>query len=539
MAFQVTDEALAKLDSLDDAGKRTVLAKLSAEERAQIAAAVPTWKSKRSGGVLGGAGGDPIPNREDSNAMDPAKAIAVKLMPFPAVTRRTSAAIDAGLTKGQQLLVSLGLMDPPPDEHVSDEIDRAPVRINGKVAVKGQYVPDSGPMPTPDPSFADLYRQRYDQNLALEQQAQREQPELSTAASITSAVLTPLPKVGKLGEGAGLLSKAAFAGKQGAAAGAIFGAGNSEADLQRGEYGKLLAETGIGGVGGGVLGGGFGLAGGAGSKLLSAIRNRATRGANDAVAAEKAIQEALASKNIASAKGSLGSAAQSASRDIEVLIREAAELPVGNPQGDAARAFLASAEGMALREGLVSSKLASAPDRMAEMGQKRATLDALTAGKDANVTAQTAEALKNPVKKHVTPRLLTLGHRLLPPALAAVGGIVGGTEGAIAGGAVGGIMSLTQGLPGRILKNLAQKPAVRKAFWEGAFKAAGVAENSGAIKALEMAADKGPQAFAATAGNLIQSNPELANVLQVLQAGGPVTNDQRTKAIASKLREMP
>lgn len=468
--------------------------------------------------------------------MDPASAIAVKLMPFPAVTRRTSAAIDAGLTAGQQLLVRMGLMDAPPSNRVSDEIDRAPVRINGRVAVKGQYVPDSGR--APDPTFGQLYDQNYDRNLALEQQAQREYPGLSTAASITSAALTPLPKFGKLAEGAGILAKGANAAKQGAAAGAIFGAGSSDADLEKGEIGKLLFDTGVGGAAGGGLGGGLGLAGGAGSKLLSLMRDRAAKGAGDAVAAEEAIQKALAEKNISSAVGSFRSSIQSASRDLEVLENAARSLPRGNPQGDAARAYLNSAEGIALRERVAATKLTTAPERIAEMGEKKATLDALTAGKDASVSAQTAEALKNPVKKHVTPRLLTLGHRLLPPLMGAVGGAIGGAEGATAGFIGGGIMSLTQGLPGRIIKNAAQKPAVRKAFWDSVFKAAGVAQNAAMVSVLETAAQQGPQAFAVAASDLIKSGDDGAALMgAIFEDSQPKTTEERAKKFADLLKQ--
>lgn len=53
MAFQVTDEALDKLDSLDEPGKRAVLGHMTDEERRQVIGAVPAWRERK------GLRGDP------------------------------------------------------------------------------------------------------------------------------------------------------------------------------------------------------------------------------------------------------------------------------------------------------------------------------------------------------------------------------------------------------------------------------------------------------------------------------------------------
>lgn len=453
MAFQVTEEALAKLEALDDAAKRTVLAKLSGEERAQVVAALPGWRTKQS-----------QPTAETKPGPKPSWAESL-----------ASGAGQAALGFGDEL----GALGQAELEGLSGLADVA----RGKKPV-GQVLEDA----------VGTYRTARGENRQIDEAARKNHPGwyYGGLGAGTLATAGALPTL-RAAQGAGAGTRILVNAVNGIAQGGAYGAGASEADLTQGEEGRFARDvatsSGVGGAAGGVLGG-IGAA-------VSGLRNRAGRGLSEALEAERAVQERLAEKNIKSALGSYRSSIQSASRDLEVLEREAAQGT--DDVAVRARAWLQTPEAQGLRAQVAGSKLGTAPERISEMDAARAQYQQLAAGKEANVEAQTAEALSNPVRKHVAPRLLTLGHRALPPLIAAAGGALGGTEGAIAGGVVGGIMSLTQGLPGRIVKNLIEKPAVRKVFWERVLSMSGGATegNMAAVNALEAAAQRGPAALSA------------------------------------------
>lgn len=378
------------------------------------------------------------------------------------------------------------------------------------------------------------------------QESAKADPSWKLGGQVTSSLAMPVP--------AAAMSTAGRAAATGATLGAASGAGGSEADLVKlidgapgegvAELKKYLIDTVIGG-GLGLLGGvtGRAIASGVG-KVASGVRNRAQRGIQDAVEAETNTQTQLAEKSIRGGVGEYRSAIQSASRDLEVLERSAQ----GKGEvAETARKFLASEEANALRESIALSKLETAPERIAEMNAKRAALQGLTSGKEAAIKAQTGEALSEPWSKHIRPRLLTVSHRVVPPILgtvgATVGGVLGGVEGAIggsvAGSVAGGVLSLTQGAYGRILKNLAAKPAARKVAWEKVLAAAGgpSPKSSAIIGALEAAAAKGEQAFATTAYELAQQFPEVADILDALKA--ETQPKDKAKALADSLKDFP
>jgi hypothetical protein len=295
---------------------------------------------------------------------------------------------------------------------------------------------------------------------------------------LAGGIAVPLPG-GAARSGLSVGAKLARGAKTGAATGAALGLGMSDADLTKGEFGEAALSTGLGaglGAAGGVLGEGIGMGVG---KVAGAVRGRVQRGVQEAVDAETAAQRALQEKAEASAQGTYRSGVQSASRDLEVLQREAAALPDGSPLKKQIQDYLASPEGLAVREQVASNKLVTAPERISEMQQKLAEYQALVTGREANIAQNTDEALANPVQRHVKPRLATLGHRAIPPLLAGIGGMVGGVEGAGVGTGLGIGMSLIQGRPGVIIKNLMQKPAVRKWFWEKVLSGVGRPDEAG------------------------------------------------------------
>lgn len=289
--------------------------------------------------------------------------------------------------------------------------------------------------------------------------AEAANPAAFRAGQVVGGVGTAL--IPGLGIGKGL----AGAIKTGAAVGAAQGLGESEADLTEGELGEAARDVALGaGVGAGAGAVGHGFARGVGA-VASRVAGRAGRGVAAAEGEEAAKQALRQAQREASAMGKYRSAVQGASRDLEVLGREAAELPEGTVKRQASE-FLGSPEGVAVREQVAANKLATAPERISEMAQLRAEHAALTEGRDAFVQQATEEALRDPLRRQFAPRLATLGHRLIPAALAGAGGILGGPEGAAAGAGLGGVVALTQGRPGIILRNLVRSPASRRAMWQ-------------------------------------------------------------------------
>jgi hypothetical protein len=301
------------------------------------------------------------------------------------------------------------------------------------------------------------YAKRRDEERAMDAAAREAHPDLSTAAEFAGAAGSALIPLGGPAKGGATLLRSVGTG---AAMGAAQGLGSSEADLTKGDVGGAALDTGLGALVGGAVGAvGHGV-----GKVVDRVAGRASRGVAQAVADEEAARTAGVDKDIASKLGKYRSAVQSASRDLEVLGREGTALP--GQVGERAAGFVGSPQGLAVREQVVANKLVTAPERISEMEALRAEHAAAVAGRAEAIKRATEEGLANPIRKQFAPRLATLGHRLLPAALAGIGGVIGGPEGAAAGAAVGGVVALTQGRPGIILRNLVRSPATRKMLWE-------------------------------------------------------------------------
>lgn len=362
------------------------------------------------------------------------------------------------------------------------------------------------------------YRQGRDQMRGQLAEIDKAHPYLHSGAQAASAMAIPIP-----GASARTLAGAV---KMGAGFGAATGAGNSEADLAKlidgapgegmAELKKFLVET----LGSGVLGGAGGAVGNLLPRAIAAgagkLRGAAQKGIQNAVDAETGAQTQLVEKSIRGSVGEYRSAVQSASRDLEVLADKARGT---GPVAEEARAYLASPEAAKLSDAIAKAKLETAPERISEMEAKQEALRNLTQGKQAAIEAQTGEALRDPGRKRILPRVWTLGHRMLPLVAPAVGAAIAGKEGAYIGSGVGAVMSLTQGLPGRIIKNLVTKPAVRKAFWERVLSSTGGSNpaNSAIVRALESAAQKGDKAFSIAAVRLAEKYPQTQEILQRIQ----------------------
>lgn len=308
-------------------------------------------------------------------------------------------------------------------------------------------------------SALDAYRKERDSTRGYLARQEKESPLAYGAGRIGGTVLstTAIPGSGTLAGALGL--------------GGLQGFGTSEADLTRNEAGRAAADIALG-AGAGLAGYGAGKAIGAGVNKASQLFGRKAAKAATELAEREAAKQA---GKEASALGGYRSAVQSASRDLEVLEREAAS---NLPGAERARELLASEKGQKLREMVLGSKLKTAPGRMGEMAEKLAEYEELVAGRDQSI-ANALDTARNSVwSSQVKPRFATLGHRLLPLATAGMGGLLGGTEGALAGGGVGGALALLQGRPGIVLRNLVRSPEVReKAFGNMALELGALGES--------------------------------------------------------------
>lgn len=303
--------------------------------------------------------------------------------------------------------------------------------------------------PTPEAPLGETYVRGRDKDRAANDAARAAHPGKFLSGEVVGAVAVPIPGPGK----AATLSRAAKAGinvAKGTGLGALAGAGTSEAEDAAG----LAKDTGLGGL----VGGGVGAAGEFASWLKGAFANKGAKASADALAKATAAEE----KAIASAQGKYRSGVQSASRDLEVMAREAQALPDGHPLKDALKGLLDSPEGMALREQVAGNKMGTAPERIGEMQELLAQYEALAANKGQAISAATEAALSPVTAAKKAGRFLwNYGSRFGGAgAGAALGGELFGPTGAVVGGAIGGAV---MGHPGTAIKNLVKDPAVRKA----------------------------------------------------------------------------
>lgn len=104
----------------------------------------------------------------------------------------------------------------------------------------------------------DRYRLERDSTRADLKKGAETNPKTAFVSEIAGALAVPLPGPGKAKAGASLLSRAGQYGLQGAGVGAAYGLGTSDADLTKGEFGKMandVSQGAQGGYVGGALGG--------------------------------------------------------------------------------------------------------------------------------------------------------------------------------------------------------------------------------------------------------------------------------------------
>lgn len=327
---------------------------------------------------------------------------------------------------------------------VSDELGR---RERTALGIKGE-----SSTPTVDPekpllsALLDRYRLERDSTREDLQKGRDEFPIGAPATEFLGTLSIPLPGPGKAKAGSSLLAALGKGAATGAALGGGMAAGNSEADLTKGELGKFGGEV----LEGAMLGAPFGALGGG---LGLRYANKAQTAANDAVAA----QQKLADKAFASARGSFGAEASGGNRQLE-LLREILQNPQATAEQKAkAAAFLQSDEGLALVRGVYEGALTRSPDALSRVEAAKAGMLDAAANQAPDAVQSAADDFlnKSTLIEDVFPRAKKYAARALPQYISRLFG--GGDSGQVAATVVGAQL----GDPGTALANMLRNARFR------------------------------------------------------------------------------
>lgn len=374
------------------------------------------------------------------------------------------------------------------------------------VALKKQMQAEQGDVPSNYQLVRDNMRGEWSD-------AKKVNPGTAFVSELAGGLAVPIPG-GAAAQGTKIGARLLRAGGQGAAMGAAYGAGSSEADLLKGEVGDFAIDTGLGalaGAGGGVIGEGVGSTlGWAGRKIKGGFQ----KNADDATADLLAQESEKLTKRGRSIQGEFGKAVQEPVGNLDRFELALKRLPPG-PERDAVEAYLNSPEAIDLLKNAVMNKLDDAPRLHGVMDEKKLAHEAFQASKAQELANRVANAGSNAIKEQVKPRIMKLAHRFVPPA---VGALIGGPAGFIAGG----VASFAQGAPGLIIRNLVRSPAARQTFWRALLKVTGGSQQkaAGLLRPLMAAEAKGDKALATTAYVLSQKFPEIREALRLVAGLG-------------------
>lgn len=268
-----------------------------------------------------------------------------------------------------------------------------------------------------EPKFGNIlptYRQARFENRQIDKAAREDHP-IAYWGGLGAGILGTAPLF-KGAQGGSLASRVGTTALSGFAQGGVFGAGNSEADVTRGQLGPLLKDVGTYAGTGGLLAGGTGLLGeGLGALARSAGGRRVALRAS--VEAQKALEEA---EKIKSLGGIVGGITQKGSRYLENFQRWADNPSIPQELRDSMRGFLGSEEGRALTSSVLGNQLEEAPK---VLGQRSAAIENLAqAQAEAPAAAQkAADATLSPAEawNQIQMRAMRYG------PLATLGGLAG------------------------------------------------------------------------------------------------------------------
>jgi hypothetical protein len=255
------------------------------------------------------------------------------------------------------------------------------------------------------------------------------------------------PIVGALMSG-GVGSAPSAVGRVGMATGQglLYGYGSSKHDLREQDSAPLRNDT--------LLGGGAGFVGGLGGEALNAGASALGNKLSGVLDKNLAGAQTLADKVMKSARGTLGAEVSSGSRILEVL-EEAAKGTNPNVDPALARAaseFLASDGGAALRNQVIRSSLARGEGQLGKIQGARDALTGAIEGQAPEAVQQAANARLND-SSALWRRVREVAPKVILPAL---GGWMGGPEGAAAGGLAAAVL----GRSGTTVRNALVDPYV-------------------------------------------------------------------------------
>lgn len=287
------------------------------------------------------------------------------------------------------------------------------------------------------PSFGDAYRAARDADRTKNKESEASHPVVYGGAKFAGNVALPVPGTGATT----LAGKVAGGAATGAGLGGVMAAGESDADLTKGDVGGFVKDT-LKGAGGGALGGAIG------GGVSHGFEKLGERFGKKASGIETQLRVDKVSEDLASAQGSYGHDVQDSNRALENL-RTALADPASSTQLKAdIQAFMKTPGYSQLVEQVGRNTLDAAPLKLGKMAaSKQAIADAPALANK----AVDAELAKSTLKEDVLPRVM---HYAKPAVAALLGGATAGPAGAGAGG----LLAAASGKPGRAISNLIAKP---------------------------------------------------------------------------------
>lgn len=388
----------------------------------------------------------------------------------------------------------------PPEE-------AAPTQEHGPAIVK------AGMVGSPDSNFWDTYRDYRDQSRDMSAQSEQQHPTAYRGAKFAGGMATQSGLA--LATGGASLSPAGMA-----LTGGVESLGGDENDLTSGDFSNYLAaakNTGTGAAIGGALAVGGKLVSKGGSALYrgTGFEKVLGRKIGRAVGDAASLVNKKAVSGLRTGVSALGGETSAGSRTLEVIAKILEDPGATEAQRVAAKTFLESEEGLALRRGVFDSALERAPGQLGRIGAAKEALNPLKeAVTPEAISDATDEALSGPIRKGVWPAVSHTLRNVVPPAVGStIGGFLGGPLGVAAGATAGGIVSASIGSPGRVVARALKSPAFRSALWTAVENTLGSAPRVlgryGPVVA-EEALKNGPHAAMAMHNMLLESDPEYA-----------------------------
>lgn len=294
------------------------------------------------------------------------------------------------------------------------------------------------------PSLVDVYRNARDSYRADNKKAEEASPVAYGLSEFGGNMAVPIPG----GAVKGLVPKILANTAKGAAFAGVTAAGNSEADLSKGEGGRFVDDVSHGAKWGGAAGGVSGVLEYGGGKL-------GERFAKNAKDVDTQLRADKISENLKSAVGSHGHDIQDTNRNLENL-RTALADPASSPQLKAdIKEFMGTQGYKDLVEQAGRNSLDASPLKFARNAASKQAIRDAPAMANKEIDEYLAQST---LKEDVLPRVM---HYAKPAVAAILGGMAAGPVGA--GG--GAVIAAAAGKPGRAVSNLIKNKRFQIGAW--------------------------------------------------------------------------